>query len=159
MRTEVGWRGTQRYAVYITNWILYNYLMIKLGAAESVTSILILRDGKAARTPRSSKPRLCEMPSVSPYYDQYNRTIRYTVITNCTILPRYWYFNLSSLSLKNVWKINSKFLREMKFSTAIESNSDSFFFLVARRIFPRLKFTNRVLISIRWNCARFFLEF
>lgn len=140
MRTEVGWRGTQRYAVYITNWILYNYLMIKLGAAESVTSILILRDGKAARTPRSSKPRLCEMPSVSPYYDQYNRTIRYTVITNCTILPRYWYFNLSSLSLKNVWKINSKFLREMKFSTAIESNSDSFFFLVARRIFPRLKF-------------------
>lgn len=78
MRSEVGWRGAERYAVYITNWILYNYLMIKLGAAESVTSILILRDSKLYEAP-SSKPRLCEMPSVSPYYDQYNRTIRYTV--------------------------------------------------------------------------------
>ena len=34
MRAEVAWLfGTERYAVYITNWILYNYLVIKLGAA------------------------------------------------------------------------------------------------------------------------------
>ena len=34
MRAEVAWLfATERYAVYITNWILYNYLVIKLGAA------------------------------------------------------------------------------------------------------------------------------